>query len=454
MISAEYWTDTYGPYALGVSRAIDFIVISERRYLDTYVSYEMLKEWCLLSKKLLKSENRKTLMNRSRQVRARYFSFFRTFQKVPIARISNKEILQLLSKYIAILKDAAHYFAVSQPEGIDAVTNALQQTLTRKQLSHLMSVLITPTVPDIIFKEQVALQKLSRKRIITREALLSHAINHAWLFFNSYDVNANLKFLKMRFGEPVNTHARLREMVHLKQRQRVIFQGLKDKSIEDLCHFLQHLSVMRLELKDCWAGAEFRFLPLFQEIAKRIRFHLNPMMAAYTLQDYQKALLTGRRLSQEKVVQRQRSFILWKQGADVRLIEKPAQISQITQTVRGKIRTKKVTELHGVSANPGKVWGRARLVQSVDIRQLLKDLKRFKKDDILVTWMTQPNMVPIVRKAAAIIADEGGITSHAAVIAREFKIPCIVGTKTLTKVLKDGDMVEVDADHGVVRILK
>ena len=59
-----------------------------------------------------------------------------------------------------------------------------------------------------------------------------------------------------------------------------------------------------------------------------------------------------------------------------------------------------------------------------------------------------------MRKAAAIITDEGGITSHAAIVSREYGIPCIVGTENATKVLKDGDRVEVDAIKGLVKIIQ
>jgi len=68
--------------------------------------------------------------------------------------------------------------------------------------------------------------------------------------------------------------------------------------------------------------------------------------------------------------------------------------------------------------------------------------------------MTRPEFVPLMKKAAAIITDEGGITSHAAIISREMNIPCIIGTKIATKIFKDGDLVEVDADKGIVKILK
>ena len=71
--------------------------------------------------------------------------------------------------------------------------------------------------------------------------------------------------------------------------------------------------------------------------------------------------------------------------------------------------------------------------------------------DILVSKMTRPEFLPVMKKAAAIVTDEGGITCHAAIVAREMKKPCIIGTQIATHVLKDGDWVEVDATKGIVR---
>lgn len=73
--------------------------------------------------------------------------------------------------------------------------------------------------------------------------------------------------------------------------------------------------------------------------------------------------------------------------------------------------------------------------------------------DVLVTTMTHPEFLLLMKKASAIVTDEGGITCHAAIVARELGKPCIIGTKFATQVLKDGDMVEVDADSGVVRVI-
>lgn len=101
--------------------------------------------------------------------------------------------------------------------------------------------------------------------------------------------------------------------------------------------------------------------------------------------------------------------------------------------------------LKGVGASPGKVQGKIYLVINND------DMKNFPAGAILVTNQTTPEFVPIMKRAAAIITEQGGITSHAAVISRELHKPCIIGTKIATKVFETGDKVEVDAAKGMVR---
>ncbi|MDD1444202.1 PEP-utilizing enzyme, partial [Dolichospermum sp. ST_sed3] len=66
--------------------------------------------------------------------------------------------------------------------------------------------------------------------------------------------------------------------------------------------------------------------------------------------------------------------------------------------------------------------------------------------------MTRPDFVPLMKKAGAVVTDAGGILSHAAIVSRELNKPCIIGTEVATNILKDGDIVEVDADKGIVRI--
>ncbi len=104
-------------------------------------------------------------------------------------------------------------------------------------------------------------------------------------------------------------------------------------------------------------------------------------------------------------------------------------------------------ELRGQAACRGLVRGVVRVVSDP------RDDRGFQQGDILVTSMTRPEFVPIMKRAGAVVTNEGGITCHAAIVSRELGIPCIIGTKIATQVLKDGDIVEVDADRGVVTII-
>jgi len=83
-----------------------------------------------------------------------------------------------------------------------------------------------------------------------------------------------------------------------------------------------------------------------------------------------------------------------------------------------------------------------------------QDKRKIKAGDFIVVSMTTPDYILAMKKASGFITDEGGITCHAAIVAREMKKPCIIGTKIATQVLKDGDLVEVDVKRGVVKILK
>jgi len=100
--------------------------------------------------------------------------------------------------------------------------------------------------------------------------------------------------------------------------------------------------------------------------------------------------------------------------------------------------------LRGLGAAPGSAGGPVCVLDS------LADAARFHDGDVLVTRMTAPDWVPLMRRAAAIATDSGGMTCHAAIVSRELGIPCVVGTQDATRILRDGELVTVDAARGVV----
>lgn len=101
--------------------------------------------------------------------------------------------------------------------------------------------------------------------------------------------------------------------------------------------------------------------------------------------------------------------------------------------------------IKGVAATWGRATGKACIIR------MKSDVHKIKEGEILISPMTTPDVFPAMRKAAAIVTDEGGMLCHAAIISRELGIPCVIGTKVASEVFKDGDIVEVDADKGIVR---
>ncbi|HEY8309546.1 MAG TPA: PEP-utilizing enzyme [Gemmatimonadaceae bacterium] len=100
--------------------------------------------------------------------------------------------------------------------------------------------------------------------------------------------------------------------------------------------------------------------------------------------------------------------------------------------------------LHGLGASPGMGTGPVRILQAVGESAALRP------GEILVTRMTSPDWVPLMRRAAAIVTDEGGMTSHGAIVSRELGIPCVVGTREATRILHDGMVVTVNGREGTV----
>jgi pyruvate,water dikinase len=106
------------------------------------------------------------------------------------------------------------------------------------------------------------------------------------------------------------------------------------------------------------------------------------------------------------------------------------------------------TEIRGFAASSGVVEGPARIVKSVE------EISRLRKGDILVCQVTNPTWAPVFQKISAAVSDIGGSMSHAAIVAREYGLPAVVGTGTATSRIKDGQRIRVDGGRGVVTILQ
>jgi len=138
----------------------------------------------------------------------------------------------------------------------------------------------------------------------------------------------------------------------------------------------------------------------------------------------------------EYAIENNRLYIV--QTRAVTTQKKVEEITEDTKTIEGEVI------LEGLSASPGVGSGSVKIVHG------LGDLNKIQKGDVLVTNMTNPDMVPAMERASAIITDEGGSTCHAAIVSRELGVPAIVGTERATKILKENVIVSVDGTSGKV----
>lgn len=189
--------------------------------------------------------------------------------------------------------------------------------------------------------------------------------------------------------------------------------------------------------------------PFIRELAKRMRIS-ERMVLFHVPNEIEDFLVRGKTVRKAVLGRRMKSFVLRMLNGRVELFDEGAA-SMITKegvedVVFGSAKREKA--INGVAASPGLATGRVRVITSV------KQLPSLKKGEVLVTYMTTMELTPAFHKAAAVVTDEGGLFSHAAIVSREFKLPCVVGTKNGTRMLKTGDFVEVDAFSGIVRRLR
>ncbi len=182
---------------------------------------------------------------------------------------------------------------------------------------------------------------------------------------------------------------------------------------------------------------------VLQEMADRLEIS-NQEARCMLFEEMEAALLKGK-VDRYALRERTRFCTLYvEKGFSEVLVGEAAR--KLAESAEEKI-DKQVRELRGQCASLGYAKGAVKIVLEP------KDMAKMNPGDILVAIATNPDVVPAMKKAAAIVTEQGGVTCHAAIVSRELGIPCVIGTKVATKVLKDGDLVEVDAIKGIVRKL-
>lgn len=229
-----------------------------------------------------------------------------------------------------------------------------------------------------------------------------------------------------------------------KQEQLIDELGLKDQTIRELKH-LQNVTRIKDERKKVVLMMLHYFFNFLDEFARRA--NIDPKIVGYAgTEEIPRIIKNNFSMS---VLNQRREQSFWISQTGNRRTIFVGNDAVILRNELIKEETNEENDIHGNVACRGEesvITGKVKVI--LDPKN-----QTMEKDEILVTSMTRPEFVPLMRKSKAVITDEGGITCHAAIVSREMNKPCIIGTGKATRVFKTGDEIELRMNHGIIKIL-
>jgi|GEM_PF-998073 len=376
---------------------------------------------------------------------------------------------QLWLDYQGIIKCYAEVYPYGEPFAIalgdlyDKISGRfLKSGLSGEQLEKL----ILPPSISFVQKERLGLLKIARENrgrkisAASAQKLARHQLAYAWLPFDygvkSYSLKHFRRELEIILAKDraaiSKEYRKLRAYErNLRREQKAIVNKFKitRRQSADLKIFQTAFYLVDSK-KEFFTRLHWFAQRLFKEIGRRADLPLK--LAQYMLPAETEKFLRDKRKPNRRLLRARYDHCAFRIKNDGRIIiYSPRRAKKIIDSfMKESARRPAASEtiVKGRTANRGWAKGRARVI--LDARQC----ENFKHGEILVTAMTSPDYMLAARKAAAIVTDEGGVICHAAIISRELNIPCIVGAKQATRMLRDGDFVEVDANQGIVKIIK
>ncbi|MBU0707295.1 hypothetical protein KKG41_02895 [Patescibacteria group bacterium] len=380
-----------------------------------------------------------------------------------LAGLSGTKLLSLwndwLEKFISMMRYSvlATVMEMEEPLLSNAVENILVKKLGKNndKTGEYFQILSSSPRKTVALSEEIDLLKLRTiqlKEKLSEKAIEKHLRKYAWIGYGYNgpewrvnDIKQRLNILPRQITAVLDLAREKREAGRkLQKRQSQIEKELKLNVAERrLVHTIRTLAFWKFERKFLNQKAHLLMEDFIREVAKRN--HLSKIQACMIAPNELKDALLKENIKPDLMNERIKESVVVFKGVNYKVLSgKRGQ--KIFQEIRKSLSVDpNIKELNGNTAYPGTAKG---IVRRVDEPA---DMKKMQQGDILVSTSTNPQIVPAMQKAGAIVTDSGGITCHAAIVSRELKVPCVIGTKIATKVFKDGDRVEVDASRGIVK---
>ena len=438
-----------------------FIRWAEHGVVENYVSEESIKKMEKDGEKLLNNEYAERMLNESTKTIHDWWQAAQEIRHKCVSNCSEDELIPCSRLFEESLFNVFGYFMVSfqtsTPPVEERIISLLHPTYKEKSHEHLIA-LTSPTEADLLFKEKSSFLSLLHNK--NDVAIKEHALRFPFLFCNIESEEDVLAIIKNKLEEEIkediaNELMRTEQKyAELKEKQEKILTELSSTELRNLSLLMQKLALLRLELKNCWSGMHFYLLPFFKKLAEKARANVKDIMMFYTTEDIIRLAETGEAVPKEELKARKECYVFTYDHGNISFYSGD-KAKAVKQNYLDQWSSQEhITHFAGTVANKGKVIGKARIIKVDDLRELIKIAPTLTKENIIVTGMTNPNMMILIKKVGGIITDEGGLACHASIVSREFDIPCVVGCSIATQVLHDGDEVELDANSGKVTILK
>ncbi|MFC1663440.1 PEP-utilizing enzyme [Patescibacteria group bacterium] len=289
---------------------------------------------------------------------------------------------------------------------------------------------------------------ISMERDLTRKTPKQMVKEYAWLrtynpFEKPYNINDFISIKKNIDSKDIRTKY-LQFRRNNKQFESFI-KNITNKTLRTKVNMVRTYAWLKTDRTDTWRQVMYYSRDFYKYLAGLSGFNLRDACNLFSNEIIN--LLMGKEKPNNQLIKNRslgRAMYIYKPGGVTISYQYKSFIKVINQLTK---LDKKKNVIKGTVTFKGKVVGRAKVINKI------KDLKTVKKGDIFVAQYTFPSFTPYMVKCSAVVTNEGGQTSHAAIISREYKIPGIVGTKYATKLLITGDLVEVDANKGIIKKL-
>lgn len=324
-------------------------------------------------------------------------------------------------------------------------------------VNEIIPVITYPKEPTPLIESRIDLLKIAEQKDIpeaSEDQLLQEWLNkHQHIPVNFNEEPWNLKDARSQLFEVKDSASEKLKETYVKSEQSIALakdklEGIGNQKISNLANAISEATFLNEFRKNAISKASLEYRPIFQKIAERAA-NANWRDCFYLFPEEMQKIVNGEQINLKDIIKERALFAFGILNTENYLLFDEAEtkllFSQLEIQQEKDDNNDTQYSLKGFPASRGKVQGLAKIILSTE------DFAKLSIGDILVTKATSVDFVPIMQKAGAFVTDEGGITSHASIVAREMSKPCIIGTKIATKVFKDGDLIEVDAINGIVR---